>query len=188
MSAINFFGSLFVSYSPTYTVSMKKLTLVRASGNDASTLALILTGSTRIKLDHGDNSWGSEPYTEEEAKQLIESHPTYLAYRDTEAVGTVTLQWEDESIWGSQGPDAGYIHRLAIKDGYKGQGIGEEMLGWADEQAVQNNRRFLRLDCDANNTSLCAYYQKQGFVKVGEKHQDKGHTSALFERHIKSLS
>lgn len=166
---------------------MQKLTLVRATSKDALVLASILTEATGIKQSHGDDSWGSEPYTEEETAQLIRSYPTYLAYKGDEAVGTVTLQWDDEPIWGVQQPVAGYVHRLAIKSGYKGQSIGEQMLHWADQQVVQNNRKLLRLDCDADNLSLCAYYEKQGFTKVGEKQRpNKAHVSALFERPVRS--
>lgn len=103
---------------------------------------------------------------------------------DDKAVGTVALGWEDESSWGSQDPDAGYIHRLAIKDGYQGQGIGEQMIDWANNQLKQNNRQFLRLDCAINNKALCTYYEKQGFVRVAEKEYSPTYTAALYERPI----
>jgi len=164
---------------------MEKLTVARATSDDAPALASILTEATGVKLNHGDDSWGSEPYSEQEAGRFIHLHPTYLAHKGTELVGTVTLQLDDESIWGAQKPDAVYIHRLAVKSGYGGQGIGEQMLGWANEQAALSSRRFLRLDCDAANSGLCAYYEKQGFVKVGEKRvSGKAHTSALYRRPV----
>jgi len=41
-------------------------------------------------------------------------------------------------------------------------------LSWADEQVVTAGRRFLRLDCLAENSSLGAYYRAAGFEHQGD--------------------
>jgi ribosomal protein S18 acetylase RimI-like enzyme len=165
---------------------MENLSFTSAEATDAPLLADILTDAGKHKLEHNDLSWGTEGYSLDEATELINTSPTYFIRKDGEVVATVALQWDDESSWGVQPPVAAYIHRLAVKDGFHGQGLGEQIIDWANEQAVQNGRQFLRLDCDARNTSLCAYYENQGFVKVGTKQipEYNDYIAALYERPV----
>lgn len=164
---------------------VSKIQVVKAIIADAPLVADILTDAVRRKLTYDDHSWGAGVYTEEEVLRLMAKSPTYLAYVDGEAVGTVALQWEDEPVWGVQPPIAGYIHRLAIKDGVEAKGLGAQMIDWAGNQVARRHRKFLRLDCDIRNLGLCAYYEKQGFVQVGSKQMTRsGHTAALYERQV----
>ena len=42
---------------------------------------------------------------------------------------------------------------------------------------------LMRLDCNAQNPALCAYYEKQDFEKVGEKTMEWG-INNLYEKRI----
>ncbi len=164
---------------------MTELTFTQATGADAHLLAAILTEAAGFKISHQDTAWGTEPYSDKEALQLIKDCPTYIVHQNGKIVGTVALGWQDERDWGQQLPNAGYIHRLAIKDGFHGQGIGEQIIDWAVKEVIHNNRQLLRLCCDVNNTQLCAYYEKQDFVQVGTKEpEENGYTAALYERRL----
>jgi ribosomal protein S18 acetylase RimI-like enzyme len=110
----------------------------------------------------------------------------YLVKLDGETVGTVSLQWEDERNWGPQPPIAGYMHRLAIKDGFHGQSIGKRVVDWAAFQVAENGREFLRLDCEASNTHLCGYYESLGFRQVGTRPVSEygNYVAALYQKRV----
>jgi GNAT superfamily N-acetyltransferase len=81
--------------------------------------------------------------------------------------GTLTLQWADPVFWGEMPPDAGYVHKLAVRPTYAGQKIGLEMLRWAEATARKAGKRFLRLNCLAEDMKIRDYYEHAGFLYKG---------------------
>jgi len=57
---------------------------------------------------------------------------------------------------------------------------------WCAHEVSRLNRRLLRLDCGAENTKLCAYYESLGFVRVGLK--TDGIVWSLYEKPVSSAS
>lgn len=45
----------------------------------------------------------------------------HIGLVDEKPVGTLTLQWADPIFWGERQPDAGYVHKLAVKPAYAGR-------------------------------------------------------------------
>ena len=164
------------------------LTIKRAVAGDIPLVAGILSRAIGYKLNHDDSAWGLRTFSHEEVSDMVTSGLTYIAYLENKPVGTVRLQWEDAMFWGEQPPDAGYIHLLAVAPDMHGQGVGKQIIDWAVEQAVQNERQFLRLDCHPDNKGLCAYYEKQGFVRKDMRRITNPlgaqYTAALYERRI----
>lgn len=164
-----------------------KIIVRQAQPADAEAIADILTQAMRFKLSKDDKVWGEQPYTASELQKRIDDGLFYAAWFGNELVGTLTLQWEDEMVWGEQPSVAVYIHQLAIKDGYRGRDIGEQILDWADHQAADHGRSLLRLDVPPFNAGLRKYYEKLGFRWVGDRKVDAPHltyTAALYERPI----
>ena len=166
---------------------MENLSITAANENDIPLVADILSDATQHKIKLGDRIWGDAGWSKEEVQESMAESTMYLIHHGDEVVGTVSLQWEDERNWGPQPPVAGYLHRLAIKDGFHGKGLGEQVVNWAAAQVADRGRQFLRLDCEAKNTQLCAYYENQGFVRVGERPIPEygDYVAALFEREVK---
>lgn len=88
---------------------------------------------------------------------------------DGKPAGTFILQWSGLFWWSERPPDAGYVHKLAIRPAYTGLGVGGEMLGWAEAKTKAQGRKFLRLNCMAEDRKIRDYYEKAGFVHVGDK-------------------
>jgi GNAT superfamily N-acetyltransferase len=87
-----------------------------------------------------------------------------VAWRGREAAGTVKFQLEDQEFWPDRPADnAAYIHRLAVRRPYAGQGVSGALMRWAADRARQLGRDVLRLDCDADRTSLRRVYERFGF-------------------------
>jgi GNAT superfamily N-acetyltransferase len=152
---------------------------------DAAALSEILTQAMYYKLSLDDAAWGMQPYKTDEMHDRIQKGNTYSAWLGDELIGTLMLLWEDELIWGKQPPVAAYVHQLAIKDGYHGQNMGEQLLKWANQKTAQQQRRLLRIDLPEGNQGLKQYYEKLGFRWVMNREvraPHKTYIAALYER------
>jgi GNAT superfamily N-acetyltransferase len=107
----------------------------------------------------------------------------YLAHVNGEPAGTLTLQWSGETVWEHASQDAAYVHRLVVRRKFAGQGIGLELLRWAEGAAVCAGKHFLRLDCWAGNLALCEYYERAGFESRGVRQIDD-YQAHLFEKGV----
>jgi GNAT superfamily N-acetyltransferase len=92
----------------------------------------------------------------------------YVGHDDGAIVATVALAWSDVMIWGEREPDAGYVHRLAVRRDRAGAGLGAVIVDWAAERVRSQGRAWLRLDVTADNLPLCSYYERLGFVYQGD--------------------
>ncbi len=88
---------------------------------------------------------------------------------DNQLVAMFRLLVEDELYWGKQNVTAHYVHSFVVEKQFAGQQIGSQILAQLEHHLTENNIFRFRLDCNASNPILCAYYEKHGFKKVGEK-------------------
>jgi GNAT superfamily N-acetyltransferase len=172
--------------APTKYNEYMKLEITNATKADIPDLVEILSQAVQYKVEHGDMSWGTRAYNEDEVAMSIASGEAYVARLNGEAVGTVKLQWSDDIDWDNHRSSGGYIHQLAIKEDFHGQGLGRQLIDWAAAEAAKNGKKFLGLDCSDQNEKLCKYYEDQGFNLAGYKSIPAydNHTAALFERKI----
>ncbi|RJE85130.1 GNAT family N-acetyltransferase [Paenibacillus sp. 1011MAR3C5] len=161
------------------------LAIRRATTKDAVKLRGLLQEAARwIHSAHGFQQWREENFTQETVDAFIGEHEVFLAERGEELAGCISVHWSYEEIWGERyHDDAGYVHRLAVSRRYKGAGIGQEMLEWAEGYIRSKGKRWLRLDCMADNPGLNRYYQSQGFVLQG-RFNGGGWSAHLYERRI----
>ena len=91
----------------------------------------------------------------------------YLALVGGQPAAKMALTQEDH-IWADLPGKALYVHGLMVRRTYAGRQIGLALLRWADALAVRLGRPLLRLDCNADNPGLRAYYERAGFMPRGE--------------------
>jgi len=111
---------------------------------------------------------GHENWPDRFPRHFIESHATadelHVVEIDGSIVATLTLQWSDARFWGETDPEAGYVHRLAVRRHHAGQRLGYRLLDWAGEQVLARGRELLRLDVLSTNAPLREYYERAGFA------------------------
>lgn len=97
------------------------------------------------------------------------NHPArlYNALQNCESVFTA---WDGERLVGlanaiDDGAMTAYVHYLLVRPEYQCAGIGSELL----EMIKKRYKDFLYLFLVAENPPLVAYYEKQGFEKIGER-------------------
>lgn len=76
--------------------------------------------------------------------------------------GAVIL--ESDTRWPDK-KDALYLHNFVSKIGEKG--TGAILLKYLEEYALQNGKKYFRLDSPITNPYLGPYYKKYGFYPVG---------------------
>ncbi len=140
----------------------EKLKIDTAQPDDAKTVISILDEATVYKNAHNDKAWGDTPWSVDEIIDSINSGNRYLAYIDTNPVGSFVLEWSDKN-WDDNNQDAAFVHQLAINNTYRNQDIGSQLLEQASNIAKQQGKKLLRLDCSYDNTKLCDYYTRNGF-------------------------
>ena len=106
----------------------------------------------------------------DEILEGIREKYTYVITKEDEMIGTVTVspkqnEW-DEHIFGKEEvSNSLYIHRFAVKRKYKGNGIGEWILQWIEEN-VQHDKEFLKLDCVGHNRTLNDFIRKMVLIML----------------------
>ena len=157
-----------------------EVTLTRATEVDAATLVALYDEASAWLMARGLRQWPPGWWTQAVVvRELRAGHEMYLARRDGQALGKLTLLWDDPEMWGEQPPDAGYVHGLCIVRAAAGLGLGAALLDGAGQRVRARGRRWLRLDCMAANSRLRAYYERLGFVYRGEGEEG---WAALYER------
>jgi len=94
----------------------------------------------------------------------------------------VTLGWADHNeAWSDLPGDAVYVYGLMVHRAFAGHAIGEMILHWVGQTALKAGKASVRLECDADNPSLRAYYERAGFIFRGEI-EDRLGLAARFEK------
>jgi ribosomal protein S18 acetylase RimI-like enzyme len=164
----------------------------RAAPEDISVLTEIRNDAFANKLAHGDYAWGKKMLTDTDVLNILSRSfarkEVYVVEQEGVPVATFTLcldgERSDITTWGSPDPLAAYVHRICVRKGFNGRGLGSYIVDWCAHELSSLNRRFLRLDCDVRNATLCAYYESLGFIRVGTKStsEDGDYIASLYER------
>jgi GNAT superfamily N-acetyltransferase len=156
----------------------------RAQQDDAATVAGLLDEATVWVNDLGFSQWPL-PFPGDELAAAIDRGEVYLVEgEDAEAVATVTILRDDPMYWGDRPPDAFYVHKLAVRRDRAGRGIGAAIVEWANAEAAEAGREFLRLDCLGDNPGIRDYYEDLGFQHRGDLVLD-GLNMSLYERTVR---
>jgi GNAT superfamily N-acetyltransferase len=157
---------------------------VRSAGHeDAITVADLLDEATRWVQDLGYEQWPL-PFPRDELAAAIDRGEVYVVEDEGDAVATVTLLWDDKTYWGERPPDAVYVHKLAVRRDRSGRGIGAAIVAWANAEAIEAGRDFLRLDCLRDNPGIREYYEQLGFEHRGDLTL-VGRQMSLYERRVR---
>ena len=145
-----------------------KLSIRLASIEEAPVVLNLWKGSAEWLQTINIDQWKPEEFNIEHVlKFMNDGSNVYVATIENEIVGTYLITWQDPFIWKElDNSESGYIHKLAVNRNFKGKGIGLELLRSAEEQIRSKGKRYVRLDCMADNTRLNQYYRDAGFIFV----------------------
>lgn len=159
------------------------LTITDAQPADLDALVDIDASASRWAASIGfDRGQPPRPMREILAERVARGE-VYLARLDGVPAAMLTLQWADAEIWGDLPGEAGYVHGLATHRAFAGKGSGLALLRWIEREVAAAGRRSVRLDCNAGDPPLRAYYERAGFTHRGDvalAHR----TASRYEKHV----
>lgn len=107
----------------------------------------------------------------------------FVENQNGQRLGMFRLSEQDLLYWGETEQNANYIHSLVVDPAFSGNDLGKDIIIQIQKELINNGVPLLRLDCKADNKWLCGYYEKQGFVKTGEKLMPHG-LNNLYEKQL----
>jgi predicted N-acetyltransferase YhbS len=156
----------------------------RAQREDAVTVAALLDEATVWVNDLGFSQWPL-PFPRDQLIAAIDRGEVYVVESEEgEPVATVSMLSDDPVYWGDRPPDALYVHKLAVRRDWAGRGIGAAVVEWANAEAAEAGRDFLRVDCLGDNPGIREYYEDLGFEHRGDLAFD-GRKMSLYERPVR---
>ena len=90
----------------------------------------------------------------------------FIVNQKQQTMGVVRVSNDDVLYWGQMDDKAKYIHSLIVSEEFSGLKLGTAVIKKIKEDAILNNIKYLRLDCDSSNKKLCQYYINHGFTKI----------------------
>ena len=164
--------------------SLSEVRIIRAEPSELNEVLEILEEASRWLNAKGyESQWKQGPSLRQLIKDSIDQGDVYMVKDSQGTIGTITLQWIDMKYWGNMPADAGYIHKFAIRRSRSGQRLGTRTLQWAEAKTRKEGKKFLRLDCLANNRVIREYYERYGFVHVRDT-MAPGWKASLYEKKL----
>jgi ribosomal protein S18 acetylase RimI-like enzyme len=149
--------------------SINKASVRLANPADTDAVVSVLREAAQWLVDRGMPLWEVGSFTTDALRANIERGEVVVAEICEQIGGVALRQWEDRVCWPDREiGEAGYIHKLAVKRNYAGQGMGNLIVGWVEQDLRVRHRKFLRLDCAPRN-ALMSFYEKMGFRRVDER-------------------
>ncbi len=143
------------------------MTIQPATVSHLSAILHILQQRIDWMDDKGLYQWNKTDYMgvypPEYFKRLIEKQEVFVACEGEQVLGVMALFHEDPR-WEKPGSSF-YVHHLATA--LQTPGLGKTMLAFAEDYAKENDKEYVRLDCQQVNLPLNRYYEALGYVHCG---------------------
>lgn len=144
----------------------------RADPGDFMDILTLLQRISKWLEGKGVDQWKS--FFEEKGKVTLECRfregEVYKILQGASLSGVFVIQWDD-AFWHPMKKDglACWIHTMGLDPALTGKGTGKKVLLFIEGIAVKAGKRYLRLDCNGENTRLCGFYESNGFKPAGTK-------------------
>ena len=138
-----------------------------ARPGEAAPVSQVLQEAARWITTWRSQLWDPELLGEDFAAPFVERGQAIVARAEGAIAAVVILEPEDPLFWPDRpAGEAGYLHKLAVRRAYAGQGLPAALIAHAAELARAQGREILRLDC---HPDLARVYEGLGFRRVDER-------------------
>lgn len=121
---------------------------------------------------YGNYQWDENYPQEKDFLDDIQKGDLFVIEREGKLVGFVCINKvepvEYNGLNWSLNDDAMVVHRMAVNPAYRKNGIGTELMKFADELALKNNISYLKTDTYSLNSKMNRLFEKCGYKLVGE--------------------
>jgi ribosomal protein S18 acetylase RimI-like enzyme len=96
-------------------------------------------------------------WSDERTLGVLESETVFVAEIDEVPAGYVALRPEEDAV---------HVDQLLVSPGHEGEGIGHQLVEWAEGFAISRRARALRIVVEEDNVPALDFYRRAGFVVV----------------------
>ncbi len=165
--------------------------LEKAKTADISAIMEIVEEAKAYFRSQGINQWQDGYPNAESIGSDIQNGYGYLLREKEDAVAYASISFDgeptytiiEEGNWRSQEPYA-VIHRVCVKNRYKGQGVASCFLEKAKELCRAQGVHWLRMDTHKENQSMQKFLRKNGFELRGIIYLQNGDPRLAFDRYV----
>lgn len=159
--------------------------------NDIEDILVITKEAQEYFKSIGINQWSDGYPSYEDILRDVSQEESYVLIKDQEIIGTTALCLKGESTYdkiykGSWLTDNnspyGVIHRMAIKNSYKGQGLAGKIASYTELICKKNNIYSMRIDTHMENKSMQRLIEKMGYKYCGTIFLKSGIENYAYEK------
>lgn len=154
----------------------------QATIEDTSVIEEILFDAIEwMRRNKLDNLWNEQNSSWQSLSKQYKINQFYICYVDGKPAGCVAITDYDKKYWPDlKTKEALFIHKLAVKREFAGNGVSTQLIEYAKKMAENQNIKDVRLDCNRDRKKLRSLYEKQGFKYFKEVSTSAGYGLALY--------
>ncbi|MFS0560832.1 GNAT family N-acetyltransferase [Terribacillus sp. 179-K 1B1 HS] len=157
-----------------------------AKSMDLESIQQLFDESSKELQEEGIFQWDENYPNRDYFKVTIGAKELYVLKIDGRVMGAVVLnEWQSPEWktvnWRNKNGNNLIVHTFCIHPRAQGTGYGGKILKFAEEMALKQGYTGIRLDAFSKNENALVFYEKKGYVKVGEiKFQSKPINDQLY--------
>jgi len=144
----------------------------RAEHSDLREIKKLTEACAEAMIKQGIYQWNEHYPSIEKLQADIEKQELFKLVSNDKILGVIVLtpvkDEEYEPInWLSITENNLYVHRLATHPDHWGSGLGQQLMGFAENLAREENYESVRLDTFSLNQRNHKFYEARGYQKLG---------------------
>ncbi len=144
-----------------------------AEENDIDRIMNLVKDCIKNMESQGINRWNDYYPPREIIQDDIERGSMYILKKNHAVLGIISLNEEqppeyNRLNWSTPHGRILVIHRLAVNPIFQKQGIGRNLINYAENYAIDNGYTSIRLDAYSGNPRALRLYEKRQYKRVGQ--------------------
>lgn len=160
----------------------------KAAETDLDALVDLLREAQRWMNQRNLPQWVPGAHNSSIIENFIQQENACVVLYDGQVIATCVLRDMLPTHWTPKLQPVGYLSTLTVARAFAGSGIGAAILRWEEETMRQQGKIWACLDCCAKNPALCAYYERQGYIAVGEVETYPGYAERMFQKRLNAAT
>ena len=142
--------------------------------------------------NEGIDQWQNNYPNPQVIREDIRNGNSYVIKKDNKVVAVAAIIFADDPTykkiyqgeWLSRGK-YGVIHRAAVAENYKGQGIASKFFRETEKMAAEMGIKSIRIDTHQDNLAMQRLIEKENFEYCGIIYTEDGSRRLAYEKIIK---
>jgi ribosomal protein S18 acetylase RimI-like enzyme len=143
----------------------------KSSVQDLEQLLFIVKSCGQNLIEQGIFQWNENYPSKAVLLEDIALQQIWKLEEGNSIVGLIVLtEIEDAEYqhvkWLTKNDKNLYIHRLAVHPNFQGKGFAQKLMNFAENYALENGYKSIRLDTFSQNKRNLQFYEKRNYIKL----------------------